>query len=101
MVAGRAGVMLVLAVAAQRLLVVALAAEAIDAFAGEEHNKENGDNDKRHTGCGFLSQTTKNLRQKPFAGSRSDYSTFTGEKKACNSISFADLFCAGGQFPQS
>ena len=48
MVAGRAGVMLVLAVAAQRLLVVALAAEAIDAFAGEEHNKENGDNDKRH-----------------------------------------------------
>ena len=48
MVAGRAGVMLVLAVAAQSLLVVALAAEAIDAFAGEEHNKENGDNDKRH-----------------------------------------------------
>ena len=30
------------------VLVVALAAEAIDAFAGEEHNKENGDNDKRH-----------------------------------------------------
>ena len=48
MVAGRAGAMLVLAVAAQRLLVVALAAEAIDAFAGEEYNKENGDNDKRH-----------------------------------------------------
>ena len=48
MVAGRAGAMLVLAVAAQSLLVVALAAEAIDAFAGEEHNKENGDNDKRH-----------------------------------------------------
>ena len=48
MVAGRAGAMLVLAVAAQGLLVVALAAEAIDAFAGEENNKENGDNDKRH-----------------------------------------------------
>ena len=48
MVAGRAGVMLMLAVAAQGLLVVALATEVFDSFAGEEHNKENGDNDKRH-----------------------------------------------------
>ena len=48
MVAGRAGVMLMLAVAAQGLLVVALATEVFDSLAGEEHNKENGDNDKRH-----------------------------------------------------
>ena len=37
-----------LAQAAQGLLVVALATEVFDSFAGEEHNKENGDNDKRH-----------------------------------------------------
>ena len=55
MVAGRAGVMLMLAVAAQGLLVVALATEVFDSFAGEEHNKENGDNDKRHKRGGFLS----------------------------------------------
>lgn len=48
MVAGRAGVMLMLAVAAQGLLVIALATEVFDSLAGEEHNKENGDNDKRH-----------------------------------------------------
>lgn len=48
MVAGRAGVMLMLAIAAQSLLVVALATEVFDSLAGEEYNKENGDNDKRH-----------------------------------------------------
>ena len=48
MVAGRAGVMLMLAVAAQGLLGVALATEVFDSLAGEKHNKENGDNDKRH-----------------------------------------------------
>ena len=48
MVAGQAGVMLMLAVAAQGLLVVALATEVFDSLAGEEHDKENGDNDKRH-----------------------------------------------------
>ena len=55
MVAGRAGMMLMLAVAAQGLLVVALATEVFDSLAGEEHNKENGDNDKRHKRRGFLS----------------------------------------------
>ena len=39
MVAGRAGVMLMLAVAAQGLLVIALATEVFDSLAGEEHNK--------------------------------------------------------------
>ena len=37
-----------LAQAAQGLLVVAFATEVFDSLAGEEHNKENGDNDKRH-----------------------------------------------------
>ena len=48
MVAGLAGVMLMLAVAAKRLLIVHFAGDAVDAFAGKEQNKENGDNDKRH-----------------------------------------------------
>lgn len=55
MVAGAAGMMLVLAIAAKRLLVVHLAGKAVDPLAGEEQDKENGDNDKRHKLRGFLS----------------------------------------------
>ncbi len=56
MVAGLAGVMLMLAVAAKRLLIVHFAGDAVDAFAGKEQNKENRDNDKRHKRRGFLSK---------------------------------------------
>ena len=99
-VARGTGVMLVLPITAQGLLVIHLAGGVIDAFAREEQNEKNGDDDKRHKRRGFLS-IQKNARRISFFGSRSDYSMFLRQKKACNSISFNRLFCAGRQFSQS
>ena len=59
MVARRAGVMLVLLIAAQGLLVIDFAGSMRDALAGEQQNEENGDNDKRHKKRGFLSDWSK------------------------------------------
>ena len=94
--------MLMLVIAAEGLLIVGFAGDAADPFAGEEQNKENRDNDKRHKIRGFLSIIIHiKTPGETSPRSRSDYSMFWRQRKACNSISFIGLFCAGGQFSQS
>lgn len=94
--------MLMLAVAAEGLLVVALATEVFDSLAGEEHNKENGD---LTSGINDEASFPQLMRMKNvrggFPGSRSDYSMFLRRKKGRKFISFAGGICADGQFSQS